>query len=59
MVSEMGKPLVLAFNKIDLLTKKQKDNLYETKKVQSNFVENFLKLKSLVSKEKVSKSYSK
>ena len=44
MVSEMGKPLVLAFNKIDLLTKKQKDNLYETKKVQSNFVENFFKI---------------
>ena len=44
MVSEMGKPLVLAFNKIDLLTKKQKDNLYETKIVQSNFVENFFKI---------------
>ena len=44
MVSEMGKPLVLAFNKIDLLTKKQKDDLYETKRVQSNFVENFIKI---------------
>ena len=44
MVSEMGKPLVLAFNKIDLLSKTQKDNLYETKRVQSNFVDNFFKI---------------
>ena len=44
MVSEMGKPLVLAFNKMDLLTKRQKDDLYETKKVQSNFVDNFFKI---------------
>jgi len=44
MVSEMGKPLVLAFNKMDLLTQKQKDDLYETKRVQSNFVDNFFKI---------------
>ena len=44
MVSEMGKPLVLAFNKMDLLTKRQKDDLYETKRVQSNFVDNFFKI---------------
>jgi len=44
MVSEMGKPLVLAFNKMDLLTKRQKDDLYETKIVQSNFVDNFFKI---------------
>ena len=44
MVSEMGKPLVLAFNKMDLLTKRQKDDLYETKRVQSNFVDNFFKV---------------
>ena len=44
MVSEMGKPLVLAFNKMDLLTKIQKDDLYETKRVQSNFVDNFFKI---------------
>ena len=44
MVSEMGKPLVLAFNKIDLLSKRQKNDLYETKRVQSNFVENFFKI---------------
>ncbi len=44
MISEMGKPLVLAFNKMDLLTKRQKDDLYETKRVQSNFVDNFFKI---------------
>ena len=44
MVSEMGKPLVLVFNKMDLLTKRQKDDLYETKRVQSNFVDNFFKI---------------
>jgi GTP-binding protein len=44
MVSEMGKPLLLAFNKMDLLTKRQKDDLYETKRVQSNFVDNFFKI---------------
>ena len=44
MVSEMGKPLVLAFNKMDLLSKRQKDDLYDTKRVQSNFVDNFFKI---------------
>ena len=44
MVSEMGKPIVLAFNKMDLLSKRQKDDLYETKRVQSNFVNNFFKI---------------
>jgi GTP-binding protein len=44
MVSELGKPLVVAFNKMDLLSKRQKNDLYETKKIQSNFVDNFLKV---------------
>lgn len=44
MVSEMGKPLVLAFNKMDLLSKRDKDDLYETKRVQSNFIDNFFKI---------------
>jgi GTP-binding protein len=44
MVSEMGKPLVLAFNKMDLLNNRQKNDLYETKRVQSNFVDNFFKI---------------
>ena len=44
MVSELGKPLVVAFNKMDLLSKRQKNDLYETKKIQSNFVDNFFKV---------------
>ena len=44
MVSELGKPLVVAFNKMDLLRKRQKNDLYETKKIQSNFVDNFFKV---------------
>jgi GTP-binding protein len=44
MVSEMGKPLVLAFNKMDLLSKRDKDDLYESKRVQSNFIDNFFKI---------------
>ena len=44
MVSELGKPLVVAFNKMDLLSKRQKNDLYETKKIQSNFVDNFCKV---------------
>ena len=44
MVSELGKPLVVAFNKMDLLSKRQKNDLYETKKIQSNFIDNFFKV---------------
>ena len=44
MVCEMGKPIVIALNKIDLLTKKEKDEIYETKRAQSNFVADFIKL---------------
>ena len=44
MVCEMGKPILIALNKIDLLSKKQRDNIYETKRAQSNFVSDFIKL---------------
>ena len=44
MVSEMGKPIVLALNKMDLLSKRQKDVLYESKKFQSNFLDDYLKI---------------
>tara|TARA_Y200000002_G_scaffold133120_1_gene109711 strand:+ start:507 stop:1889 length:1383 start_codon:yes stop_codon:yes gene_type:complete len=44
MVCETGKPLLIALNKIDLLSKKQRDNIYETKRAQSNFVSDFIKL---------------
>ncbi|MDB4856599.1 ribosome biogenesis GTPase Der [Gammaproteobacteria bacterium] len=44
MVCEMGKPIVIAFNKMDLLSKKEKEELYESKRAQSNFVEDFIKV---------------
>jgi GTP-binding protein len=40
----MGKPIVIAFNKMDLLSKKEKEELYESKRAQSNFVEDFIKV---------------
>ena len=44
MVCEMGKPILIALNKIDLLSKKEKVDIYETKRAQSNFVSDFIKL---------------
>ena len=44
MICEMGKPVVVAFNKIDLLSKIQKEEIYETKRAQSNFVADFIKV---------------
>ncbi|MDA9759566.1 ribosome biogenesis GTPase Der [Gammaproteobacteria bacterium] len=44
MICEMGKPVVIAFNKMDLLSKKEKDKLYESKKAQSSFVDDFIKI---------------
>ena len=44
MICEMGKPVVIAFNKIDLLSKIQKEEIYETKRAQSNFVADFIKV---------------
>lgn len=44
MVCETGKPLLIAFNKIDLLTRKEKDEMYNTKRALSNFLQDFIKL---------------
>ena len=44
MIREMGKPVVIAFNKMDLLSKKEKDKLYESKRAQSSFVDDFIKI---------------
>ena len=44
MICEMGEPVVIAFNKIDLLSKIQKEEIYETKRAQSNFVADFIKV---------------
>jgi GTP-binding protein len=44
MICESGKPIVIALNKIDLLSKKQREDIYETKRAQSNFISDFIKL---------------
>ena len=44
MICEMGKPVVIALNKMDLLTKKEKDDMYDSKRAQSNFVADFIKV---------------
>jgi len=44
MICEMGKPVVIAFNKMDLLSKKEKYKLYESKRAQSSFVDDFIKI---------------
>ncbi|MDA9039522.1 ribosome biogenesis GTPase Der, partial [Gammaproteobacteria bacterium] len=44
MVCETGKPILIAFNKIDLLSRKDKDDMYSSKRAQSNFVADFIKL---------------
>jgi GTP-binding protein len=35
---------LIAFNKIDLLTRKEKDEMYNTKRALSNFLQDFIKL---------------
>ena len=44
MICESGKPIVIALNKIDLLSKKQREDIYETKRAQSNLISDFIKL---------------
>jgi len=43
MIITAGKPVLFVFNKIDLLSKKELSNLYQTKKMQSEFMENIYK----------------
>ena len=40
MVIENGKPLVLAFNKTDLVSKSELLNIYGSKRMQSDFIQN-------------------
>lgn len=42
MVSEIGKPIVIAFNKIDLLSKNKIKELLDSREVKSKLVENYL-----------------
>ena len=44
MIISSGKPVLFVFNKIDLLSKKQISDLYESKKMQSDFMQNILKV---------------
>ena len=44
MIISSGKPVLFVFNKIDLLSKKQISGLYESKKMQSDFMQNILKV---------------
>lgn len=39
-----GKPILIAINKIDLLSKNQLSNLYKTKKMESRFIKDFIKV---------------
>ena len=43
MIISAGKPVLFIFNKIDLLSKKEISNLYQNKRMQSEFMENIFK----------------
>ena len=43
MIITAGKPVLFVFNKIDLLSKKELSNLYQGKRMQSEFMENIYK----------------
>ena len=43
MIISAGKPILFIFNKIDLLSKKEISNLYQNKRMQSEFMENIFK----------------
>tara|TARA_B100001113_G_scaffold57990_1_gene43603 strand:- start:1781 stop:3166 length:1386 start_codon:yes stop_codon:yes gene_type:complete len=52
MIVENGKPILFAINKIDLVTKAQLRNIYATKKMQSEFISNLLKVEISAVKKK-------
>ena len=52
MVVENGKPILFAINKIDLVSKEELSNIYETKKMQSEFISNLLKVEISAMKKK-------
>ena len=43
-ITEQGKPLLIGLNKVDLLTKSERSQIYDTKRLQSNFLQDFIKL---------------
>ena len=52
MVIENGKPILFLINKIDLLSKKELEDLYITKKMQSDFMSNLLILEMSATQRK-------
>ncbi len=59
MIIAAGKPVLFVFNKIDLLSKKELSNLYQTKKMQSEFMENIYKAEiSAVNKKGFSRVFT-
>tara|TARA_Y100000768_G_C23989255_1_gene691054 strand:+ start:2479 stop:3864 length:1386 start_codon:yes stop_codon:yes gene_type:complete len=52
MVVENGKPILFVINKIDLVSKEELSNIYETKKMQSEFISNLLKVEISAMKKK-------
>jgi GTP-binding protein len=43
-IAEQGKPLLIGLNKVDLLTRSERSEIYETKRMQSNFLKDFIKV---------------
>ena len=43
-ITEQGKPLLIGLNKVDLLTKSERSQIYDTKRLQSNFLQDFIKV---------------
>ena len=52
MIIENGKPILFALNKIDLISKKELDELYTSKRMQSEFFLNLIKLEISAIKKK-------
>ena len=55
-IIDAGKPILFAFNKIDLLSKQDLLNLYQTKKMQSEFMQKIIKVEISAFKRKGFKS---
>ncbi len=51
-IIDAGKPILFAFNKIDLLSKQDLLNLYQTKKMQSEFMQKIIKVEISAFKRK-------
>ena len=52
MIIDNGKPVLFAINKTDLLSKDELSEIYNTKKMQSEFISNLLKIEISAIKKK-------